>query len=921
MLRRTLPRSALPRPRLPAARAFTKPSAPAAASTQLASSSRSDSNVLFEFDAHKVGNEIRKRGLANAQREGGMDRDTIIRLLYSLGSRHEVERYLRIFTQSNSSAGGVLPEAKFAVLKIGGAILTNEIDDLALSLSFLNRLGLFPVVLHGAGPQLNEILEAEGVIPDYEDGIRITDAKTLAVARRVFLQENLKLTTALERLGTRARPIPTGVFTADYLDKAKYGLVGKITRVDKAPIEAAIKAGCLPILTSLAENAEGQILNVNADVAAGELARVLEPMKIVYLNEKGGIFHGVTGKKISTINLDEEYDGLMKESWVKFGTKLKIREIKELLDTLPRTSSVAIISTDMLQKELFTDAGAGTLIRRGYKLYKQPSVEAVGSSQLRQVFTERDPEVQSGRKSVAEIFSNLKETPHTIYGDEPFDVVAVVSHPEGETPVMTKFLPSRNGILNKIVDNVFDAVKKDHKRLFWTAKADDENRAWHFERADGSFTRAGRSLFWYGVSDVKEVERIIQGFEENGRIERVFLPVGPSVPPHRRAAGAPAGTRAFSTSARPSMTSNSAAAQSARGYATVSEVAPRKRVALIGARGYTGQNLVSLIDSHPHLDLTHVSSRELAGLPLKDYSKSPVKYSNLSVEDVGKMAENNEVDAWVMALPNGVCKPFVDAVDKAVAKGGKSVIVDLSADYRFEDSWTYGLPELYGREQIRGATRVSNPGCYATNTQLLLAPLMPHLDPIQRPSVFGISGFSGAGTKSGEKDAEGRPKTVPKISAEDLKGAIRPYALTDHIHEREASRHLSSIIPSSSSITPSDFSLGFIPNVAPWFSGIISVLTAPLAKSMRASDISQLYEEMYKGEQLIQVAKGVPDVNDAMGKHGWRVGGVQVHSSGKRVVVVGALDNLLKGAATQAMQNLNLALGYDELAGIPKDKL
>jgi len=406
-------------------------------------------------------------------------------------------------------------------------------------------------------------------------------------------------------------------------------------------------------------------------------------MKIVYLNEKGGLFHGVTGKKISTINLDEEYDALMRESWVKFGTKLKLREIKELLDTLPRTSSVAIISTDMLQKELFTDEGAGTLIRRGYKLYKHTDVDAVGSTQLRQVFSERDPEVISGRKSVAELFSELKQSPHTIYGDEPFDVVGVVSHPEGETPVMTKFLASRNGTLNKIVDNVFDAIKKDHKRLFWTAKADDENRAWHFERADGSFTRAGRSLFWYGVPDVKEVEKIIEKFESNGRIERVFLPVGPGVPPHRQA---PAGTRAFSTSARPSIASTKTS--TSRGYATATEV-PRKRVALIGARGYTGQNLISLIDAHPHLDLTHVSSRELAGLPLKEYTKSPVSYSNLSVADVQKMEENGEVDAWIMALPNGVCKPFVDAID---AGKGNGVIVDLSADYRFEKDWTYGLP-------------------------------------------------------------------------------------------------------------------------------------------------------------------------------------------------------------------------------------
>lgn len=84
-----------------------------------------------------------------------------------------------------------------------------------------------------------------------------------------------------------------------------YGLVGKITRIDKRPLEAAIRAGALPILTSLAETDAGQILNVNADIAAGELAKELEPLKIVFLNEKGGLFHGVTGEKLDVINLDE----------------------------------------------------------------------------------------------------------------------------------------------------------------------------------------------------------------------------------------------------------------------------------------------------------------------------------------------------------------------------------------------------------------------------------------------------------------------------------------------------------------------------------------------------------------------------------------------------------------------------------------
>lgn len=119
------------------------------------------------------------------------------------------------------------------------------------------------------------------------------------------MEENLRLVGALEKLGTRARPITSGVFTADYLNQEKYGLVGKITKIDKRPIEESIRAGALPILTSLAETPDGQILNVNADVAAGELAKELEPMKIVFLNEKGGLFHGVTREKLDTINLDE----------------------------------------------------------------------------------------------------------------------------------------------------------------------------------------------------------------------------------------------------------------------------------------------------------------------------------------------------------------------------------------------------------------------------------------------------------------------------------------------------------------------------------------------------------------------------------------------------------------------------------------
>ncbi|KAJ7080628.1 acetylglutamate kinase ARG6 [Mycena belliarum] len=839
------------------------------------------------------------------------DRDTITRLLYSIGTKREVERHLRIFSSSSHPS----QPAKFAVIKIGGAVL-DELDELALSLSFLYRVGLYPVVLHGAGPQLNQIIEREGVVPDYIDGIRVTDAKTLQIARRVFLEENLKLVGALEKLGTRARPITSGVFTADYLDKDKYGLVGKITKIDKRPLEAAIRAGALPILTSLAESPDGQILNVNADIAAGELAKELEPLKIVFLNEKGGLFHGVTGEKLSVINLDEEYDQLMKEPWVKYGTKLKLREFKELLDHLPRSSSVAVISASMLQKELFTDSGAGTLIRRGYKLFKHNSIEGLGADRFRQVIHDRDPEVLSGFQSVTGVLADMKNTPYTIYGDEPLDVVAVVSHPPGETPVLTKLLPSRAGVLNNVMDNVFSAIRKDHRRLFWTAQADDENRAWHFERADGSFTRAGKSLFWYGVQDVAEVERIVNAFEEKGRIARVYLPVGPSAPPHKKPdpTAAPGGARAYSTGAR----------RAVRGYATMAEpAAPAapvstelKRLGLIGARGYTGQALTTLLSGHPHLALAHVSSRQFAGQPLAGYTKAAVTYSNLSPEDVEGMEKAGEVDAWVMALPNGVGKPFVDAVDRgAAARGGVaagSVVVDLGADYRFEEGWTYGLPELYGRAALRTAKRISNPGCYATTAQMLIAPLVGHLAPGALPTVFGLSGYSGAGTVIAT-DPDGRPTSAPKVSPESLAGGVRPYALTGHLHEREVGHHLSRLLPAGGS----GMTVAFVPAVAPWFSGILATASIPLQGRMTAREVAALFAGRYEGERLVTLMTGVPALQDIENKHGWCAGGFQVSSAGDRVVVVGGLDNLLKGAATQCLQNLNLALGYDEYAGIP----
>ncbi|ODQ82126.1 hypothetical protein BABINDRAFT_160307 [Babjeviella inositovora NRRL Y-12698] len=812
-------------------------------------------------------------------------RSTVVQLLNNIGSKREVEQYLKYFTS--------VSQQQFAVIKVGGAIITQQLPELASCLAFLYHVGLYPIVLHGTGPQINDILENEGVEPQYEDGIRITDEKTMSVVRKCFLEQNLRLVTALEKMGVHARPITAGVFGAEYLDKDKYQLVGRVNSVNKAPIEASIAAGALPILTSLAETPSGQILNVNADIAAGELARVFEPLKIVYLNEKGGIFNGNTGEKLSVINLDEEYEDLLKESWVKYGTKLKIKEIRDLLMHLPRSSSVAIINVDDLQKELFTDSGAGTLIRRGYKLVTKQSLEEFANPDLLRSALLRDPAIQSGEVSVASYLKELENTSFKAFGDEPLEVLAIVKDVNGgKIPKLDKLLSSHNGWLNNVTDNIFNSLRKDFSKLYWIVNENDTNLPWYFSKSQGSFASRmnGDVLFWYGL-DSAEASQLIKQFETDNSLTK-----GASFNGTQK--------RSFHTS-----TNVSRGFLGVRSYSTKSSPPPLtttnpnpplrnttntniSRVALIGARGYTGQNLIHMIDTHPYMELSHVSSRELKGTKLEGYSKAEITYDNLQVEDIKKLEAENAVDIWVMALPNGVCKPFVEAIESVA---GKSKIIDLSADYRFDTTgdWVYGLPELNDRATIASATKISNPGCYATGAQVAIAPLKEFIS--DRPTIFGVSGYSGAGTKPS-----------PKNDTALLANNLIPYALTDHIHEREISSQLGQEV-------------AFTPHVAQWFQGISHTISIPLNKKLTSREIRNIYQDRYEGEQLITVTGEAPLVKDISGKHGIVIGGFGVNSKQDRVVVIATIDNLLKGASTQCLQNMNLMLGYDEYAGIPDD--
>jgi N-acetyl-gamma-glutamyl-phosphate reductase len=308
-------------------------------------------------------------------------------------------------------------------------------------------------------------------------------------------------------------------------------------------------------------------------------------------------------------------------------------------------------------------------------------------------------------------------------------------------------------------------------------------------------------------------------------------------------------------------------------------------VGLVGARGYVGQELCKILARHPRFALAFVVSSTHAGRPVAEHLKGAppgLVFEDLDAEAIAARG----AAAVVLALPNHQATPYVAAIDR-VRK--ETVIVDVSADHRFDDAWAYGLPEI-NRDSLRGATRIANPGCYATAAALVVAPITRQFD--HPPAhAFGVSGYSGAGATPS-----------PRNDVEALRDNLMPYALVGHVHEREVTHHAGPV--------------HLMPHVAPFFRGLTMTVSIDLPEPITRRDLKSVYTTTYVEEPLLHITDEVPLVRDAANRPHATIGGFASSSSKGHVVVIATLDNLLKGAASQAVQNLNLAFGLPELSGI-----
>lgn len=419
-------------------------------------------------------------------------KETIVRLLNNMGSESEIRKYLKRFSSNEGM--------KFAIIKVGGAIIKDDIDNLVSSLSFLQQVGLTPIVVHGAGPQLNEQLEQEKIEAQFIDGKRVTNADVLKIARKVFISENHNLVNALKNSGVDAASFYSGIFECA-LENESLGLVGTIKSVHDHDLIESVRNGAIPVVSPLGETEQGQIVNINADTATLALAKTIEPYKVVFLTGTGGIL-GADGNLIPAISLQNDYNYLMQQSWLHSGMKLKLQQIYELLNTVSNSTSVSITKPSLVAKELFTDRGSGTLVNKGEKIFQFKDWQNLSKDKLTCLI-----ESSFGHRLQPKYYEQTQL--HKAYVTECYRAATVVTG-DYAIPYLDKFVVEDSAKGEGLGTAVWNRMLLDNPQLFWRASSHNPINKFYYSMADGFFRDKEWNIFWRGINDFTTIQSCVQ---------------------------------------------------------------------------------------------------------------------------------------------------------------------------------------------------------------------------------------------------------------------------------------------------------------------------------------------------------------------------------------------------------------------------
>ena len=338
------------------------------------------------------------------------------------------------------------------------------------------------------------------------------------------------------------------------------------------------------------------------------------------------------------------------------------------------------------------------------------------------------------------------------------------------------------------------------------------------------------------------------------------------------------------------------------------------RIGIIGARGFAGGELLRLGLQHPGFRITYVTSESQAGAPVSEGFPGLLGATELRFSAFDEAEALEAADAFFFALPDGEAMGRAESLLRADKK-----IVDLSGDFRVADQPTYekwykrphvspqvlkhavyGMPEL--RAEVRSASLIANPGCYPTAVLLSIAPLFAA--GLAEPDTLVVD------AKSGVSGAGGRAAMDPAMSFPAISDNFRAYSITGHRHIAEMEQELECLGKAPVRMT-------FTPHLLPLMRGLMATCYVKLRQERSAEELSALYREFYAKAPFVHVLEGrLPELRYVAGSNSCHVS-VQYDPHTGRAIAIGALDNLVKGAAGSAIQNMNLICGMGETMGLP----
>lgn len=338
------------------------------------------------------------------------------------------------------------------------------------------------------------------------------------------------------------------------------------------------------------------------------------------------------------------------------------------------------------------------------------------------------------------------------------------------------------------------------------------------------------------------------------------------------------------------------------------------KAGIIGVNGYAGGEVLRLLVRHPEVEVAAVASRSQTDHLVSEIFPSMIGDKTGELRIVAVDAEEfAECDLVFLAVPHGVAAELAPGfLDQ-----GKKVI-DLGADFRFKDvevyeAWygvkhsavsylaeaVYGLPELY-REQIKGARLVGNPGCYPTSILLGTAPLLKNgIEDVELLIADSKSGVSGAGRS---------PK--PDLQYAEVEGSLKAYGLVRH-------RHVAEIEEVASDLAGREVKVSFTPHLVPMVRGLFSTIHLMMKDEITTEELTKVYQDFYQKEPFVTILPepGLPQTKAVIYTNSCHIS-LRVDQRTKQIIILSALDNLIKGAAGQAIQNMNLMFGLDETLGL-----